>query len=62
MPAANSHRAYSVVGALIISSHLLQYDTPPGAWHALWPALCDHLSACEETDAVLAILVKVAER
>ena len=32
-----------------------------GGWFAVRPALCHVLGACEEADAVLAILVKVAE-
>ena len=38
-----------------------QLDSLVGGWSAVRPALCYDLCAREEADAVLAILVKVAE-
>jgi hypothetical protein len=48
--------------AVVESSTDVRHDeTLVGGWSAVWPALGYNLCAREEADAVLAILVQVAE-
>ena len=44
-----------------LSPHVRHDEALVGGWSAVRPALCYDLCAREEADAVLAILVKVAE-
>jgi hypothetical protein len=44
-----------------LSPHVRRDEALVGGWSAVRPTLCYDLCAREETDAVLAILVKVAE-
>ena len=44
-----------------LSPHVRYDEALVGGWSAVRPALCYDLCAREEADAVLAILVKIAE-